>query len=133
MDDTQSLLPAIADHAQIFGADILEAVGTDTGYYSAANIRKVQQAGINADGIQRPVNIKEHPPEEIVRPLRNRRAGIEPLIGHAKAFGLGRSKMKSDQTTLVSGYRAVMGFNLHQFLRHLTAQPEVTSPTLAAR
>jgi IS5 family transposase len=61
--------------------------------------------------------VKDQPPEEIVHPLRNRRAGIEPLIGHAKAFGLGRSKMKSDQTTLASGYRAGMGFNLHQFLR----------------
>lgn len=117
MDDKQSLLPAIAEHAEIFGADILKAVGTDKGYYSAANIRKVQQAGINADGIQRPCQVKDQPPEEIVHPLRNRRAGIEPLIGHAKAFGLGRSKMKSDQTTLASGYRAGMGFNLHQLLR----------------
>ena len=102
-DDKQSLLPAIAEQAAIFGAGILEAVGTDKGYYSAANIREVEQAGINADGIQRPANIKDPPPAEIVRPLRNRRAGIEPLIGHAKAFGLGRSKMKSDQTTLASG------------------------------
>ena len=120
MNDKQSLLPAIAEHAAIFGADVMEAVGTDKGYYSATNIRKVHQAGINADGLQRPYKVKDQPPEEIVRPLRNRRAGVEPLIGHAKAFGLGRSKMKSDRTTLASGYRAVMGFNLHQLLHHLT-------------
>lgn len=122
MDDKQSLLPAIAEHAAIFGAGILEAMGTDKGYYSATNIRAVHQAGINADGLQRPCKVKDRPSEEIARPFRNRRAGIEPLIGHAKAFGLGKSKMKSDQTTLASGYRAVMGFNLHQLLHHLTTK-----------
>ena len=124
MEDPQSLLPALAEHGRIFGAGVLKAVGTDKGYYSANNIREVQQAGINADGIQRPRQVKDRPPEEVVRPLRNRRAGIEPLIGHVKAFGLGKSKMKSDPTTLASGYRAVLGFNLHQLLRHLAAKAE---------
>lgn len=122
MEDKQSLLPAITEHRQIFGEQVLKAVGTDKGYYSAKNVREVEQAGVDAAGIQRPRKVKDHPPEESVRPLRNRRAGIKPLIGHAKAFGLGKSKMKSDQTTLASGYRAVMGFNLHQLLRHLAAQ-----------
>lgn len=36
--------------------------------------------------------------------LHGRRAGIEPLIGHAKHGGqLGRSRMKSDLTTLAAG------------------------------
>jgi hypothetical protein len=51
--------------------------------------------------------------------LKRRRAGIEPLIQHVKSFGLGRSRMKSDETALASGYRAVMGFNLHQLIRHM--------------
>ena len=124
MDDKQSLRPAIREHATLFGEGVLEAVGTDKGYYSAPNIRQLQQAGINTDGLQRPSKVQAQPPEEVARPLRNRRAGIEPLIGHAKAFGLGKSKMKSDRPTLASGYRAVMGFNLHQLLRHLTGQEE---------
>ena len=131
MDDKQSLLPAIAEHATIFGPGVLQEVGTDKGYYSATNLRQVQQAGINTDGIQRPAKVKDHPPEEIARPLRNRRAGIEPLIGHAKAVGLGKSKMKSDRTTLAAGYRAVLGFNLHQFLRHLTTKPDGKAQALA--
>ena len=94
MNDKQSLLPAMAEHAAIFGADVLEAVGTDKGYYSATNIREVQQAGINADGIQRPCKVKDPPPEEVVERLRSRRAGIEPLIGHAKAFGLGHAGLR---------------------------------------
>ena len=51
--------------------------------------------------------------------LFNRRAGVEPLIGHAKRFGLGKSMMKSDEATLASGYRSVTGFNLHQLMRNL--------------
>ena len=52
--------------------------------------------------------------------LVNRRAGIEPLIGHTKHGGqLGTSRMKQDDTTLAAGYGAIGGFNLRQLLRHL--------------
>ncbi len=51
--------------------------------------------------------------------LSNRRAGIEPLIGHAKQGGqLGHSRRKSDETTLAAGYAAIGGFNLRQLSRH---------------
>jgi hypothetical protein len=96
-------------------------VGADKGYYSNKNVKAVEALSINAEGLQRPSNVKYAPPEERVQELRNRRAGIEPLIQHAKSFGLGKSKMKSDLATLASGYRAVMGFNLHQLLRHMVA------------
>jgi hypothetical protein len=39
--------------------------------------------------------------------------------------------MKSDQTTLASGYRAVMGFNLHQLLPHLTTKTDRKAQALA--
>src|SRR5262249_61317208 len=40
--------------------------------------------------------------------LVDRRAGIEPLIGHAKQGGqLGQSRMKTDETTLAAGYSAI--------------------------
>jgi hypothetical protein len=122
MEDKDCLTPAIAEHRSIFGDEVLKAVGTDKGYYSVKNVRAAQQEGVDADGIQRPRHVRDRPPEDVVLPLRNRRAGIEPLIGHLKEFGLGKSRMKSDQTTLSSGYRSVMGFNLHQMIRHLTAQ-----------
>ena len=51
--------------------------------------------------------------------LAGRRAGIEPLIGHAKQGGqLGHSRMKHDETTLAAGYAAIGGFNLRQLIRH---------------
>jgi hypothetical protein len=52
--------------------------------------------------------------------LADRRAGIEPLIGHAKQGGqLGQSRMKTDDTTLAAGYSAIGGFNLRQLIHHL--------------
>ena len=52
--------------------------------------------------------------------LVDRRAGIEPLIGHAKQGGqLGQSRMKTDDTTLAAGYAAIGGLNLRQLIRHL--------------
>src|SRR5690606_2603950 len=104
----------------VFGADVLKQIGTDKGYYSAANIRGAEAHSINADGVQRPTNIKDQPPPDVVQALRDRRAGAEALIGHAKQFGLGKSRMKSDAATLASGYRSVMGFNLHQLTRYMT-------------
>ena len=55
--------------------------------------------------------------------LYNRRAGIEPLIGHLKnGWQMRRSRMKSDQTTLSAGYSSVLGFNLRQLKRNLMGE-----------
>ena len=119
MEDKPSLLPMIMEHRRIFGETQLKQVGTDKGYYTAKNVRELESAGLNADGVQRPSTVKRQLPAEVVKPLRNRRAGTEPLIQHVKLFGLGKSKMKSDATTLASGYRSVTAFNLHQIGRHM--------------
>lgn len=121
MDDKKSLLPAVHEHREIFGNDTLKEVGTDKGYYKNKNIKEVEALGINADGLQRTANAKNQVNREVVKVLRDRRSGIEPLIQHAKSFGLGKSKMKSDRATVASGYRSVLGFNLHQLTRHMTA------------
>ena len=57
--------------------------------------------------------------EEDKERLHNRRAATEAMIGHLKnEFGLRKSKMKSDETTLASAYRSVLGLNLHQLMRY---------------
>lgn len=119
MDDKSSLIPVIEEHRSVFGADVLKQVGTDKGYYSATNVSGAEARSINTEGVQRPAHIKAQLPPEVVQPLRDRRAGAEALIGHAKQFGLRKSRMKSDAATLASGYRSVMGFNLHQLTRHM--------------
>lgn len=52
--------------------------------------------------------------------MHDRRSGIEPLIGHTKHGGqMGRSRMRSDETTKSAGYAAVLGFNLRQLTRYV--------------
>ena len=119
MEDNKSLIPALKEHEKIFGKGVLKDVATDKGYYSRENVQAVESMGICAEGVQRPRTIKKISTSEDVILLHNRRAGVEPLIGHVKEFGLRRSKMKSDQATLAQGYRSVLGFNLHQLTRCL--------------
>ena len=55
--------------------------------------------------------------------MTNRRAGIEPLIGHLKrGWQMGKSKMKYDETTKAAGYCAVLGLNLRQLMRNLAGE-----------
>jgi transposase, IS5 family len=123
MEDAASLLPMITTHQRLFGPNTLRSCGTDKSYYSAAN-RKYLRAlpGLEEEGLQQPgrdLNTLSESERATRRRLANRRAGIEPLIGHAKQGGqLGRSRMKHDASTLAAGYAAIGGFNLHQLIRH---------------
>lgn len=118
MDDKKSFIPIIKEHEKLFGKDTLSSVATDKGYYSNKNVKALVERDVKKIGIQVPGNTKNKhiniPGEELVH-LINRRAGIEPLIGHAKHGGqLGRSRMKNDRNTESAGYASVLGFNLRQ-------------------
>jgi hypothetical protein len=123
MDDKKSLTPMLEEHAHLFGEDVLQSVATDKGYYSNKNVQALANKNIEQIGIQVPGNTKNkniNLSEEELTHLSNRRAGIEPLIGHAKQGGqLGRSRMKNDQNTEAAGYAAILGFNLRQTVRAL--------------
>jgi hypothetical protein len=125
MEDKKSVDLAIREHSEIFGPGILKEIGADKGYFSGKNVDSVLEAGINPDGLQRPKNVRRKVEEETARKLRNRRAGIEPLICHVKNFGLRKSRMKSDTATVASVYRSAMGFNLHQIMRKLMMKMNV--------
>lgn len=122
MEDKRSLVPMVENHKQIFGQGCLKEIGTDKGYYTHEN---TSIKGINTDGVQRPANAKVGPPTDVVQRLKDRRAGIEPLIGHLKSFGVGKSRMKSDASTHASVYRCALGFNMHQFLKHMMGNMKV--------
>ena len=80
--------------------------------------------------MQQPVNVKTKNLLDDTK-LINRRAGIEPLIGHTKQGGqLGRSRMKYDRTTESAGYAAVLGFNGRQLIRYLMGK--ATPPAIGA-
>ena len=122
MSDKTSLPAIIECHQELFDGATINSVGTDKGYYSAANEKYLQAQGVNEIAIQRPKNIKKQSinplSKEREEELVNRRSGIEPLIGHVKQGGqLGRSRMKSDKGIESSGYTAVLGFNMRQLVK----------------
>lgn len=121
MDDKTEFVSLLAEHAAIFGHGTLTSASADKGYWSARNQRELKDRGIKESGLQQPANLKSNQgfqTKEVQDRLKDRRAGIEPLIGRAKHGGqLGRSRMKSDAATLAAGYASVLSFNLRQLSR----------------
>lgn len=127
MPDAPSLPAMIALHQQLFGQGVLRSVATDKGYYSFDNRQRLEEVCVQDIYLPRPNRTLSAPPDKTPGPIRqllhDRRAGIEPLIGHTKHGGqLGRSRMKSDTTTKSAGYCSVFGFNLRQLMRNVTGE-----------
>lgn len=122
MNDKKSFPAMLAEHALLFGEGTLQSAAADKGYWAAKNQQELTRRGVKESGLQRPSNIKNldgMPSPEIQNKLKDRRAGIEALIGRTKHGGqLGQSRMKSDEATLAAGYSSVLGFNLRQLIRH---------------
>jgi transposase, IS5 family len=97
MSDKKSFIPLLAEHQQIFGKDVLESVATDKGYWSLKNKQALTDLRITTAGLAKPGQLKEEATDlNLKETLHNRRAGIEPLIGHIKRGGqLGKSRVKS--------------------------------------
>lgn len=120
MSDKKSFIPLLREHQAIFGKGVLDSVATDQGYWTLQNKQALMDLGVTTAGFAKPGKLqKETIDLDLKEHLHNRRAGIEPLIGHIKRGGqLGKSRMKSDAATLAAGYGSVLGFNLRQMIRH---------------
>jgi transposase, IS5 family len=119
MNDKTSFSPLLEEHVKVFGNIVIGSVAADKGYWSMENRKKLLTQGITPTGLQQPYTVKLAIEDTSLQEhLQNRRAGIEPLIGHAKHGGqLGKSRMKSDTATLAAGYGSVLAFNLRQIIR----------------
>ena len=127
MPDAPSLPAIVTLHQRLFGPGILESIATDKGYYAYENERMLERADVKEIYLPRPNRTLHAPSEKTSGPIRqllhDRRAGIEPLIGHIKQNGqMGRSRMKSDETTKSAGYCSVLGFNLRQLTRYAAGE-----------
>ncbi len=126
MHDKRSLQLMLEEHGRLFEGNKVNSLATDKGYYSERNIRRASKKKIAEIGVQVPCNTQLKDAQlsaEATERLRNRRAGIEPLIGHLKQGGqMGRSRMKKDQNVEASGYASVLGFNLKQIMRALVVR-----------
>lgn len=125
--DKESIKMMLDTHAETFDNKKIISATTDKGYYSAKNEKIMAAHDVKEIGIQRPHNIKRKRVRELPKYRENelidRRAGVEPLIGHAKNRSqLNRSRMKSDKTIEASGFSSVLGFNLRQMIRCKTGK-----------
>lgn len=121
-EDKASVKPILALHQNLFGETVLESATADKGYYAKKNQQAFKEAGVKEIGLQKPRQKNTIEVEIVSEALVNRRAGIEPLIGHAKQKGqLGKSRMKYDETTKAAGYTAILGFNGRQLIRNLNS------------
>lgn len=123
MEDKQSLQPMVTMHQALFSETTSLSVATDKGYYSKKNSDYLEERTDSSLGLQKPANVKVKNSTDDATELINRRAGIEPLIGHTKHGGqLGKSRMKYDRSTESAGYAAVLGFNGRQLMRYLVGK-----------
>lgn len=133
MPDARSLKKMLHHHEILFGASNLDSISTDKGYYSYENERLLESMGVVSINLPRPRRVLDAPPPnanyEERQQLANRRSGIEGFISHVKHGGqMGRSRMKSDTSTLSAGYASVFGFNVRQLLRYVTGEVRPTLP-----
>ncbi len=133
LSDKKSIQLMLSTHQNTFNNIPIKSASTDKGYYSLKNEKIMARHGVTEIGIQRPDNIKQSRVKPLPRyreeELIDRRAGIEPLIGHAKHKGqLGRSRMKSDKSIEASGFASILGFNLRQLIRYKIGKIKLEKP-----
>lgn len=117
MDDKSALPGILLTHQQLFEGIKIAELATDKGYYSQTN-EQAAMSVLKEDGNLHLGYQYEDTPDDIDTRLKDHRAGLEAVIGHIKQGGqLGKSRMKSDKTTLAAGYAALLGFNLRQMMR----------------
>ena len=119
MDDKSALAPMLAAHRQLTGGVKIREIATDKGYFSRQNEDAAIAAMVDNGALHLGYRYEDVDEVSDAR-LRDRRGGLEAIIGHCKRGQLGLCRMKSDQATLAAGYSAFGGFNLRQLCNRLT-------------
>ena len=111
-----SLIKILDEHEKIFDS-APESISGDQAFWSRENLKACEDKKINEIGIT-PRGHKNWKIEESrIEAVTTRRAKVEPIIGHLKQRGMGRSKMKSDSMTRLDGQRSALSLNLSRLAR----------------
>ncbi len=95
----------------------LNTITADRAYWSDENINSVDSMGVSEQGIHPKGNKMWRVSDvDLIETFINRRAGIEPIIGHLKKLGLGKSRMRTDTGTRGEGARSFIAFNVRKIL-----------------
>lgn len=119
ISDQHCVIESLSLHSTVF-EEMPKTYGTDRGMWSIENLELCLGAGIEKIAIQPKGQASPLVSRRDHQELSNRRAGIEPRIGHLKTRGLGHSRMKSDAGDLISGYRSALSWNLSLLMRDLS-------------
>jgi len=122
ISDQDTVWKSLSLHHEVFEMEP-KSYATDRGMWGQPNLELLLNAGVEKIGIQPKGKAKPMVSKKELLHLTNRRAGIEPRIGHLKNRGLGTSRMKSDVGDLISGYRSALSYNISLLLRDLSLQP----------
>jgi IS5 family transposase len=119
LEDSKSLARGLKEYEKIFDASP-DSISGDQGFWSRPNLnackeKKIKEIGINPRGYK-----GWKIPEDKIEEIKTRRAKVEPIIGHLKKRGMGKSKMKSDQMTKLDGQRSALSLNLSRMARDLS-------------
>lgn len=118
LEDSESLEMGLKQFKEIFDSAPTSVTG-DQGFWSDSNIVSCLEAEVEEIGIHPRGNVNWLVDDEDIERLRNRRASTEGIIGHVKMRGMGKSKMKSDNATLLEGQRSILSLNLSRFTKDL--------------
>jgi IS5 family transposase len=134
--DKQAICPFLKKFKKIFGFSP-NSFSADRGYFSYENVKLLEDAKVKEIGLQAPSNILDTSylgSKEIGEKTYRRRAGIEPLIGHLKRYGLAKSRMREDRTSRADIFRCCLGFNLNKLgdLLEKRRQEEILAPVKVA-
>jgi Transposase domain (DUF772). len=116
LEDAHSMDIALKDYQDIF-KQFPDSVAGDQGFWSRHNLKACK--GITEIGITPRGHKNWKVSEDKVEELTTRRSKVEPIIGHLKRRGMGKSRMKSDQTTKLKGQLSALSLNLVRLARDL--------------
>jgi IS5 family transposase len=116
LEDAYSMDIALKDYQKIFDK-LPDSVAGDQGFWSRHNLKACK--GIKEIGITPRGHKNWKVSEDKVEEMMTRRSKVEPIIGHLKRRGMGKSKMKSDKATRLAGQRSALSLNLVRLARDL--------------
>jgi len=127
ISDQPCVMESLSLHRTVF-EEMPKTYGTDRGMWSTENLELCLSAGVEKIAIQPKGKAGALISRKELREFANRRAGIEPRIGHLKTRGMGQSRMKTDTGDLISGYRSALSRNLSLLMRDVAAKAMAAAP-----
>jgi IS5 family transposase len=119
LEDSDSLEKVLNNFEEIFNKSP-DSISGDQAFWSRQNLKACEIKKINEIGICPRGHKNWRIDESKIEEMATRRSKVEPIIGHLKRRGMGKSKMKSDSMTRLDGQRSSLSLNLSRFARDLS-------------